>query len=73
MKQLGSAGSTEKVDPITRFSTDNLIAFFMEALNHHNHLLHLQDEHAYCFDPQVVTRAEVAGWIWLASIGSHHR
>ena len=58
MKQLGSAGSTENVDPITGFFTDNLIAFFMEALNHHNHLLHLQDEHAYCFDPQVVTRAE---------------
>ena len=56
MKDLRCA---QKVDSSTNFLTDNVIAYFMEALNHHNHRLHLQDQHAYCFDPQVVTRAEV--------------
>jgi hypothetical protein len=47
----------QKVDEATDFLTDNVIAYFMEVLNHHNHLLQHQDQHAYCFDPQVVARA----------------
>jgi hypothetical protein len=56
IKELRGA---QKVDQTTNFLTDDVMTYFMEVLNHHNHLLHLQDQHAYCFDPQVVTRAEV--------------
>ena len=65
IKQLGSA---EMIEPGSRFLTDNVIAVFMETINHHNHLLHLQDEHAYCFDPQVVTRAEAADGYGLRAL-----
>ena len=68
MKQLGSAATAEMVDSVSRFLTDNVVAFFMETLNHHNHLLHLQDEHAYGFDPQVVTRAEATDGYGLRAL-----
>ena len=45
------------VEVATGFLNDNIITYVMEVLNHHNHLLHHRDQHAYCFDPQVVARA----------------
>ena len=50
--------SKPKSDEATQFLTDNVVAFFMEALNHHNALLNQRDNHAYCFDPLAVARAE---------------
>ena len=46
------------VDEATDYLNDNAIAYVMETLNHHNHLLHHHDQHAYCFDPQVVRGRE---------------